>query len=173
MPLKMDQKKPSRVSKVKVLMKSIFVTFLDMNFVQSQHQGSKTQYQRDGNKMVCEFYGDEEGHSIEECIEFKQLLQKLMDEQLIQIGYNDEENNLNAIEGSDKVNNIQTSPFSPNTLVIAIIRTHLHHFLKHSLLESWNLLEFKYLCLSLIRRLMRRHGTIIVKFFRTATIIPL
>ena len=68
--------------------------------------------------MVLEFHGDEKGHTIEECIKFKQLLQKVMDKQLIQIGFNDEENQLNAIEGSDKVNGIQFSLFSLNTLVI-------------------------------------------------------
>ena len=68
--------------------------------------------------MVCEFHGDEERHTIEECIKFKQLHQKLMDKQLVQIGSNDEESQLNAIEGSYKVNGIQNSPFSPSTLVI-------------------------------------------------------
>ena len=43
------------------------------------------------NKLVCEFHKGKVGHTIEECTDFKWLLQKLMDEQFIQLGSNDEE----------------------------------------------------------------------------------
>ena len=70
------------------------------------------------NKVVCGFDKGKVGHSIEECIEFKWLLQKLMDEQLVQIGFNDEEDQLTVIEGSDMINGTQASLFSLSTLVI-------------------------------------------------------
>ena len=41
-----------------------------------------------------------------------------MDEQLVQVSFNDKGNQLNATERSDKNNSIQTLPFSQSTLVI-------------------------------------------------------
>ena len=59
-----------KVHEVKMLMKSIFKTFLDMKFLQSQHESSKTQYQKCVSEIACEFHGNEKGYTIEECIEF-------------------------------------------------------------------------------------------------------
>ena len=67
---------------------------------------------------MWEFPRDRECHIIEECIGFKYLLQKLMDEQVVQISSNVKKGQLNAIEGNDMDNGVQTSSFSPNTLII-------------------------------------------------------
>jgi len=48
---------------------------------------------------TCEIH-PKSGHSVEECEQFKQLLQGLMDMQLIQIGYPNKDNEVSVIEES-------------------------------------------------------------------------